>query len=197
MAYTKKTTTKKTAVKATPIKPDPIEAEIPFEEEDIPFEEETPKKEKRVFHADDMILCRSVTVGKLVMVGQTNNTVYRWMNYGDEIEIEYRDLSALVRAHSPYVYTPYFIVEDEDFIAEFRELDKFYKEKFTISELTDILRMNEGDMEDAIAVLPKGAKEQFINLASTQISTGELDSVRKIKVLERILGVDFSLVAGI
>ena len=50
-------------------------------------------------------------------------------------------------------------------------------------------------MEDAINILPKGAKEQLINIASTKVANGELDSVRKIKSLERILDVDFSLVA--
>lgn len=203
MAYEKKNTTKKnTTKKATskPVTPEPIEVEEEIVEEPVIEEKSAaapPVKEKKQFRADDLVMCRSVTVGKLCMVGASSNMVYRWMNYGDEIEVEYRDLSNAVRSHSSYIYTPYIIIEDDDFIDEFLELKKFYKEKFTIKELTDILDMNESEMEDAIAVLPKGAKEQFINIASTQIANGELDSVRKIKTLERILNVDFSMVAGI
>lgn len=203
MAYVRKTNTKNTTTKKKveekPVVADPIEEEVIPEEEIIveaPVEEKKAPKKKQ-FHADDMILCRSVTVGKLCFVGATNNTVYRWMNYGDEAEVEYRDLASAVRSHSSFIYTPYFIIEDDDFIKEFKELEKFYKEKFTISELTDILRMNENDMEEAIKVLPKGAKEQLINLASTGVADGTLDSVKKIKTLERILDVDFSLVAEI
>lgn len=199
MAYEKKNTTKKTTTKkaaSNPVTSEPVEVKEVVAEEK-PVKVEPPVKEKKQFHADDLVICRSVTVGKLCMVGATSNMVYRWMNYGDEIEVEYRDLANAVRSHSSYIYTPYIIVEDDDFVNEFLELKKFYKEKFTIKELTDILDMSEGEMEDAISVLPKGAKEQFINIASTQIANGELDSVRKIKTLERILNVDFSMVAEI
>lgn len=204
MAYTRKTTSKKTttatktSTKAkTTVEETPIDMTTEFEEVEIEdVDDAIPAiKAKKEFHADDMILCRSVTVGKLCMVGATNNMVYRWMNYGDECEVEYRDLVNAVRLHSQYVYTPYFIIEDEDFVNEFLELKKFYNEKFTIKELTDILAMDEDDMRDAISILPKGAKEQFINIASTKIASGELDSLKKIKALEKILDVDFSLVA--
>ena len=205
MAYAKKTTTKKNATKKStaPKTVAPIEEEV-LEEKVVEVEEEkveevvkAPVKAKKEFHSDDTILCRSVVVGKLNMIGNNTNIVYRWMNYGDECEVEYRDLVSAVRSHSPHIYKPYFIVEDQDFIDEFRELKKFYSEKFTINELTDILNMNEGEMEDAIAILPDGAKEQFINIVSTSVADGTLDSVRKIKALERILDIDLSLVAEI
>lgn len=201
MAYAKKTTTKKTTTKKTASpKAKPVEAEEILEEEDI-VEEKEEKVEKPVakktFHSDDMILCRSTKVGKVVMEGDISKNVYRWMNYGDVAEVEYRDLVSAVRRHSSYIYAPCFVVDDEDFVDGFLELKKFYTEKFTVSELTDILNMNEGEMEDAIAVLPQSAKEEFINLVYTSISDGTLDSVRKIKTLERLLDADFSLAAEI
>lgn len=203
MAYNKKTTDKKTTTKTKPVEVEEVMAveEATQVEEDTPVEEKAPVKEKAVvvekkkFRADDTILCRSIAAGKLVMIGAATGMAYRWPDYGSEAEVEYKDLASAVRAHSGHVYEPYFIIEDEDFINEFVELKKFYKEKFTIRELTDILLMNDNEMENKINILPKGAREQLINIASTKISTGELDSVRKIKTLERILGVDFSLVA--
>ena len=203
MAYNKKTTNKKTTAKTKPVEVEEAMAveEATQVEEDTPVEEKAPAEEKVIvvekkkFRADDTILCRSIAAGKLVMIGAATGMVYRWPDYGSEAEVEYKDLASAVRAHSGHVYEPYFIIEDEDFVDEFVELKKFYKEKFTIRELTDILLMNDNEMENKISILPKGAREQLINIASTKISTGELDSVRKIKALERILGVDFSLVA--
>lgn len=197
MAYTRKTTDKKTTTKTKPVE---VEEAMTVEEatqveEKASVEEKAVVVEKKKFRADDTILCRSIAAGKLVMIGAATGMVYRWPDYGSEAEVEYKDLANAVRAHSGHVYEPYFIIEDEDFVDEFVELKKFYKEKFTIRELTDILLMNDNEMEDKISILPKGAREQLINIASTKISTGELDSVRKIKALERILGVDFSLVA--
>lgn len=200
MAYTKKTTNKKTTTKAKPVEVEEVMTveETTQVEEDAPVAEKVVVPEKKMKHnPSDGILCRSLTVGKLCIEGVNTRTVYRFMDYGAEVEIEYRDLASAVRGHLEYIFTPRFIIEDDLFINEFPELEKFYKEKFTLKELTDILYMNEKDMEDNISILPKGAKEQFINIVSTKISTGELDSVKKIKTLERILGVDFSLVAEI
>lgn len=200
MAYAKKTTTNKKTTNKNVAKVEPVETEVINETilEEEPKIEKTPVTKERIKHdASDGILCRSVTVGKLCMEGSNTKMIYRFMAYGDELEVEYRDLVSAVRSHSQYLFTPYLIVEDESFVAEFPELDKFYHEKFTVKELSDILLMNESEMEDAISVLPKGAKEQFINIVSTEIANGNLDSVRKIKALERILGVDFSLVAEI
>lgn len=201
MAYTKKTTTKKTTTtrKASTAKK-PVEIEEVIDELEVddtaslePEMVKTPAKKKH--DATDGILCRSVTVGGLFMEGLNTKMLYSWLNYGDEIEVEYRDLVSAVRSHSVFLFAPYFMVDDEDFVEEFPELDKFYREKFTVKELTDILSMNEGEMEDAINLLPKGAKEQLINIISTQVADGTLDSVRKIKALERIFDVDFGLVA--
>jgi len=191
MAYAKKTTTKKNATKKSTTKTIEVDS-INIKDEPVEIVKERVKHD-----ASDGILCRSVTVGKLCMEGSNTKMVYRFMTYGDELEVEYRDLVSAVRSHSAYLFTPYIIVEDELFIKEFPELDKFYKEKFTVKELSDIILMNEAEMEDAIAILPKGAKEQFINIVSTSVANGTLDSVRKIKALERILNIDLSLVAEI
>lgn len=211
MAYTKtkkNTTNKKNTIatkKASTAskKQEVVEEIIPDEEvfadveiddvDDIPVA----KPEKKVFHSDDMILCRSVAGGITCMEGRATNMVYVFKDYGDECEIEYKDLAAAVRAHSDFIYKPYFIVEDQDFIDQFSELKKFYTEKFTVNELTDIVSMSEDEMESAIEVLPAGAKEQFINIVSTMIANGQLDSIKKIKTLQRILDVDFSFVADI
>lgn len=189
MAYTKKTTKKTTEKKTSNITP------VEVAELEVKEKEEVCEKTRVKHDPSDLILCRSITPGRVSMEGINTKMVYRWMEYGDEIEVEYRDLASAVRSHSRFIFYPYFIIEDEDFIEEFTELKKFYNEKFTTKELADILLMNEGDMEDAINILPKGAKEQLVNIASTKVANGELDSVRKIKSLERILDVDFSLVA--
>lgn len=196
MAYTKKTTKKNTTknIDVEPILEEPVEVAEDIEvEEPVKVKESAPKK--KVFHSDDPILCRSITPGRLCLEGGATHMVYRWMDYGSEAEIEYKDLANAVRSHHKIVFNPSIIIEDEDFVNEFIELKKFYTEKFTLKELTDILYMNEDKMAEAISVLPSGAKDQLINIISTKVSNGELDSVKKIKALENILKVDFSLVA--
>lgn len=164
--------------------------------EDI--QEEVSKKVpvKKEFKAEDGIECRSVTVGGLVLEGVKSNDLYRWTEYGDITEVEYRDLASLVRSKSPYIFYPYFVIDDEDFVNEFPQLKQFYDESYTVDDLEQVLRMPVNQMIEQIKVLPNGAKETLKNIASTKISTGELDSVRIIKALDDYFGTELNLLAS-
>ena len=154
-------------------------------------------KAKKKVDAEDGILCRSVTVGGLCLTGIKSGMFYRWTEYGDETEVEYRDLAGMVRTKSPYIYNPYFIIDDEDFVAEFPQLKKFYDESYSITDLESILNLSVSDMVANINQLPNGAKETIKNIASTQIAEGRLDSVKKIKALDEIFGTELNLLASL
>lgn len=154
-------------------------------------------KVKKEFDPRDGIACRSVVQGNLYMEGSKTQMMYSWLDYGDVTEIEYRDLVAAVRTKSKFVFNPWFIIEDEDFIAEFPTLDKFYREQFTTKDLKAILRLDEADMVASITALPKSAFESLKSIAAQQVASGVLDSVRKIKALDKIFGTDLNLIGGL
>ena len=153
-------------------------------------------KEKKKFDSEDLISCRSVTVGGLSLEGAKSGDHYRWLEYGDVTEVEYRDLAGLVRSKSSYLFYPYFIVEDDDFIEEFPLLKQFYDESYTVEDLEEILSLPYSQIKGVLDTLPKGAKETIKNIASTQIANGQLDSVRTIKVLDEYFGTELNLLAS-
>lgn len=155
---------------------------------------ETTKK----FNKDDEILCKSVTVGGLYLDGPKSKEFYSWLEYGDEEYVQYQDLTAMVRrTKEPYIYSPLFIIEDEDFIEEHPQLKEFYENQYTVSDLRDILYLSEREMVSAIESLPKGARENMKNIASSAVASGELDSLRKIKVLDEIFGTELNLLSDL
>lgn len=155
------------------------------------------KKQIKKFDPEDMISCRSVTVGGLCLSGVKSGDLYRWTEYGDVTEVEYRDIATLVRSKSDYIFHPYFIIDDEDFIAEFPQLKQFYDANYTISDLEGVLSLSVGDMISTINTLPNGAKETLKSIASTQIADGRLDSVKKIKALDELFGTELNLFASL
>lgn len=154
-------------------------------------------KPKRKFKQEDGIACRSSVVGGLWLDGVKSKNVYRWVSYGDVEEVEYRDLVALVRTKSGYVFGPMFVIEDEDFIEEFPQLKKFYDEQYTVKELGEVLEMPVRSMIATIKTLPSGAVNSLKNIASTQIANGQLDSVKKIKALDEYFGTELNLLASL
>lgn len=155
------------------------------------------EKPKRKFKQDEGVMCRSSVIGGLWLDGPKSKLTYRWIEYGDEEEVEYKDLVALVRSKSSYIYNPMFIIEDEDFIEEFPQLKKFYDEQYSVKELSDVLKLPINSMVATINTLPAGAIESLKNIASTQVVNGELDSVKKIKALDECFGTELNLLASL
>lgn len=165
------------------------------EVEETVVEEKVEQLKKKVFSASDGIMCRSIIQGQLFIDGIKTGILYTFTEYNDESEIEYRDLVAMIRSKSHYIYDPYIIILDEDFIKEFPQLEKFYAEQYTVRDLRDILKLPVNEMTKAIKSLPQGAVESLKNIASTQIADGKLDSVKKIKALDELFGTDLNLLS--
>lgn len=157
----------------------------------------TSQSPKKKYNPDDGIMCRSITVGGLWLDGVKSGNVYRWVEYGDETEVEYRDLVAMIRSRSNYIYAPTFIIEDEEFVSEFPQLKKFYDEQYSIADLRGVLNLPVNSMIETIKTLPPGAASSLKNIASTAIVNGTLDSVKKIKALDEYFGTELNLLASL
>lgn len=175
---------------------EPKSVKAPVEEKEIkePIIEKAPEKKK--FRDNDGIKCRSAVSGNLYIEGLKTKMIYNWIDYGDETEVDYVDLVAAVRSRDKSVYEPRIIVDDPDFLAEFPVLEKFYSDKFTTRDLRAILNMPVDDMINAIEKLPNGAKESVKTLAAKEVANGELDSVGKIKALDKLFGTDLNLIGS-
>lgn len=195
MVQTRKKTT--TAAKPTaPVADEQPTIAVEIKKVEEPVVEK--KSEVKKFEPSDPITCRSVCQGILNMEGKSTGTMYRFDGYGDEIDIEYRDLLSEARnARSAYIYNPMLIVEDKDFINSVPALKKFYDNYADVTNLRGILGKPVQQMIEAIQELPQGAQDQIKILASTLISNGELDSMSRIKALEDYFGIQMSLVAEI
>lgn len=159
--------------------------------------EETPvvvAPKKKSFEPSDGILCRSVCSGVLFIEGPKTSIMYSFSDYDDETEIEYRDLVAMVRSRDKNVFEPRIMIEDDDFLEEYPEIDKFYSDRFKTRDIKAILEMNDSDMVEAISKLPKGAIENLKSIAAFQVANGYMDSRKKIKALNEALGIDLDLV---
>ena len=196
----RKTTTRAVAKRQAAFVERPVENSEEMIEKDVSTnEQEQPIRvpEKKVFQPTDGILCRSVTVGRLWLKGRRSGELYNWVAYGDTLEVEYRDLVTLIRSKSSYIYNPYFVIEDEDFLAEFPEVEKFYNDQYSIKELMEIFDLPISQMVEVIQTLPKGANTTLRSLASTMVTNGGIDSVQRIRALDEVFGTELHLLSSL
>ena len=170
--------------------------EISNKEESVGLSDEfsEPIVPKKVFHDGDYIMCRSIIAGGLNITCRSSN-YYRFVEYGGKCEIEYRDLVELIRIHSDHIFLPRIIIEDEDFLEQFPQVRKFYSSLYTTDDLRMILGLPNDKMEFEIKKLPLEMFETLRGLTSEMISSGEIDSVNKIRCLSKVFNADFNLIS--
>ena len=168
-----------------------IKVEKPVVEKKV--EVKTPKK----FEAMDGVLCRSIVDGVLVMEGIKSKNFYKWADANDVAEVEYQDLVSAVRSNTSYVFAPHFIIEDEDFLEQFPQVQKVYDSMYTTADLKEILKLPATAMMKEIEALPSGSKDNLREIAGKMVLNGQLDSVQKIKALDNFYKTNFLITTNL
>lgn len=190
---TKNTTAKKPAAKPQTKKPVATAADSNKTVPETPVVEKAPK----TYGQTDPIPCKSIVAGELGMIGIKSKINYNWAERNDITEVEYQDVVAAIRQNSSYIMKPHFIIMDEELVDQFPQVRKLYDTMYTGADLKDILKLPPSEMKTVIMGLPEGAQEALKHIASTQISKGHLDSVKKIKILDELFDTELMLMTGL
>ena len=150
-------------------------------------------KTPRKFSPDDMITCRSITYGELLLTGPKSRLLYRWSNYNDTTEVPFQDLQALRSIKSSYLYRPRIVIEDEELVEQWSKDFKELYENIVDTDIEEILSLPVGKFKAALKKAPKGVQQAVKNIAGEKIMDGSLDSLAKIKAIDEILGTDLKL----
>ena len=160
--------------------------------EEIEVVKET-KKAPRKYTPDDMIACRSVTFGELLMTGKKSGLLYSWANHGDTTEVEYQDLQALKSTRSSYLFRPRFVVEDEELVAQWgKDFEKLYDSIINV-DVEALFKLTPAQLKSKLKSAPRGVQQAVKNIAGEKILNGSLDSLAKIKAIDEVLGTDLKL----
>lgn len=149
-----------------------------------------PKQNKK-FAAGDLITCRSVTNGKLVLAGAKSKLNYTWANYGDPTEVEFQDLQALYSTKSKFIFAPLFIIEDEDLVENWKSAIGSLYDKLYTADFEAMFKLTPAQLKSKLKALPDGIKDSVKSMAAEKINNGELDSVARIKVIDEVFGTEF------
>ena len=151
------------------------------------------KKAPKKYAPSDLIECRSVTGGQLIMVGPKTKFQYQWEDYNDITEVEYQDLLALQSRKSGFLVKPRFIIEDEELVEQWgKDFGDIYKNIEDI-DAEDLLKLPVAQLKSKLKKASKGVQLAVKNIAGDKILNGSLDSLAKIKAIDEILGTDLKL----
>lgn len=151
------------------------------------------QKEVRKYAPDDMVPCRSITYGELLLTGAKTKFLYTWANYGDVTEMYFQDLQALKSTRSTYLFKPRFIIEDEELVEQWKgDLGKMYDDIIT-TDVEAMFKLPANQLKAKLKKAPVGIQQAVKNLAGEKIMNGSLDSLAKIKAIDEVLGTQLKL----
>lgn len=153
------------------------------------------QKVQKKYKSDDLITCRSVTGGKLLMRGKKTGILYVWSGDGDSREVEYQDLLSLKVSRSRFLYDPLFVIEDEDLLEQWSDV-KEISDKIKYTSINEMLNYPPSKFESALKNAPIGIKNSIKTIMASKILSGEFDSISKIKSADKILKTELINLIG-
>lgn len=172
-----------------------INEELVVETEEIVSEKPkkaptTPKVNKK-YSPNDLIECRSVTGGELVLIGDKSRLQYTWADYGDTAWVEYQDLQALQSRRSGFLTKPRFIIEDTDLIEQWGSMLKPIYDKINTQSIEEFFALPINKFKAQLKVMPDGLKDAVKTRAVQMIQDDALYDIRKVREIDAAWGTDF------
>ena len=152
------------------------------------------KKVNKTKHdPNELVPCRSVRFGELILIGPKTRMPYSWANEGDIREVEYQDLLSWRALHSRYLFEPMIIIEDEDICEEWSaDLGALYENLQQI-DLREMFKLPHRQFVSQLKKLPSGMKSTVQNMAYAMIQDGTLYDLRAIKTIDEVLGTELKM----
>ena len=149
------------------------------------------KKAPKKYAPTDVIECRSVTGGELILVGDKSKLHYNWADFGDTAYVEYQDLQALQSRRSGFLTKPRFIIEDENLVEQWGSMLKPIYDKINMKNIEDLFNLPANQFEAQLNVVPAGLKDAIKTRAVQMIQNDELYDIRKVRAIDNAWGTDF------
>lgn len=183
-----KTTTKKTKSEEPIVVNNEVIEEIKTEQ---PKKTAPVKKTPKKFAPNDLIECRSVTGGELILIGQKSQLQYTWADYNDVTYVEFQDLQALQSRRSKFLTKPRFVIEDEELVSQWSSMLKPIYDKTINENIEDFFALPLNKFKAQLNIMPDGLKDAIKTKAVQMIESEELYDIRKVREIDATWGTDF------
>lgn len=159
----------------------------------VAAEKSSAKGEKPIV-PKDIDLSQFVTVrngfqGRLLYKSPRTGERFVWPSFGDEQEMELRELRNAKNSYKKYFTNNWFMFT-EDWVPEYLGVSRFYKNAIPIDRFDEVFKLPADELEQRIEKLSAGQKKSVAYRARTLINSGEIDSRKTVAMLEQVLGIE-------
>jgi hypothetical protein len=150
-------------------------------------------KQKPQIDLKEMVPVRNITNGSLTYVSKKTGAEIHWSDFGAEEYIDVAELLTMKSGQPRFFNEPWVMIDDENVI-EYLGLRQLYDRIVNPDNIEEFFYLSVEDIADKLKKAPHGTKELVASKAREMVENGTLDSVRIVRVLEKELHIDLSMV---
>lgn len=194
MATTKKAQTTKTQAESTAAPVEKAEAaveEAAKKEEQKKTVKEEPvgsEKEEKKIDESQYVTVKNGFHGRLVFISPRTGEKFYWDDYGDEQDIELRDLKGAKANSKAFFENNWFLLDD--WVIRYLGVESYYRHAVAPGNCDKLFRLPIQDLKAELSAMNGSQRSSVAVRARELIGSGDLDSLRVITALEEALGVE-------
>lgn len=140
---------------------------------------------------NDIVMVRNGFNGRLVYISPKTQEKYTWDSYGDEVEMEVKELRTAKGSQKGFFEKNWFMFDEEfSWVIPYLGLTKFYENTIPIDKLEEVFDKTPSEIKRLCLQMNDGQKHSFIYMAREKYANGEIDSMKTISALETGLGIN-------
>lgn len=167
-------------------------AKTAVKEKPIADTAENKEPEKPVIPKDidpeQYVVVRNGSQGRLVYISKHSGERFVWDSFGDEQEMQLRELKNAKSTSKKFFINNWFMFDDA-WIVDYLGVGQFYKNAISIDDFDDIFKKSPSEIKKIVSSLSPGQKKAVAYRASQMIASGEIDSRKMISALEDALDI--------
>lgn len=129
--------------------------------------------------------------GHLVYISPRTHEKYEWSGFGDEQEMELRELRNAKSSAKYFFENNWFMFTNESaWVVPYLGLSRYYKNAIKIEDFDKVFDKTPEEIKEIISAMSAGQKASLSLRARQLVMDGEIDSRRVIATLEEALGTE-------
>lgn len=129
--------------------------------------------------------------GRLIYESPRTHEVYRWDGFGDDQEMELRELRNAKSAAKKFFINNWFMFNEDDlWVIDYLGLNQYYKNALKLEDFDKLFTKSPSEIEKAVSKLSEGQKKSVAYRARQLVMDEKIDSIKAITALEKSLGIE-------
>ena len=137
---------------------------------------------------NQLVTVRNGFRGNLIYISARTGEKFEWQEYGDEQEIELRELKSVKASAKKFFEENWFLLDD--WVIRYLGVEKYYKHALSPDTFDEIFQKSPEEIKADVAEMSHGQRDSVAYRAKELIADGRMDSLKVIAALEEALGIE-------